>query len=47
MPTPASRFGLRYDRPLPDEVFMALELVPGTLQSVSGIVRYLPAFSGA
>ena len=31
---------------LPDEVFMALELVPGALQRASGIVRYLPAFSG-
>jgi putative acetyltransferase len=45
--TPASRFGLRYERRVPDEVFMALELVPGALQRVSGVVRYLPAFSGA
>lgn len=44
--TPASRFGLRFEHPVPDEVFMALELVPGALQRVSGVVRYLPAFSG-
>jgi putative acetyltransferase len=44
--TPASRFGLQFEHPVPDEVFMALELVPGGLERASGIVRYLPAFSG-
>jgi putative acetyltransferase len=44
---PASRFGLRYARPVPDDAFMALELVPGALEGVSGVVRYLPAFSAA
>lgn len=42
---PASRFGLSYEREVPDEVFMALPLVPGALDGVSGVVRYLPAFS--
>jgi len=43
----ASRFGLRFEHPVPDEVFMAMELVPGALGGVSGVVRYLPAFSEA
>jgi putative acetyltransferase len=43
---PASRFGLQFEHPVPDEVFLALELVPGGLQQASGVVRYLPAFSG-
>ena len=41
---PASRFGLRYDDRVPDEVFMAAELVPGALASASGFVRYRPEF---
>jgi putative acetyltransferase len=44
---PASRFGLRYQRDVSDESFMALELAPGALQRISGVVSYLPAFSGA
>lgn len=34
--TPASRFGLRYEHPVADPVFMALELVPGALASATG-----------
>ena len=41
---PASRFGLGSEYEVPDEVFMALELVPGYLASVSGTARYHPAF---
>jgi putative acetyltransferase len=41
---PASRFGLRSEYDVPDEVFMAMELEPGSLQGLSGIVRYHPAF---
>jgi putative acetyltransferase len=41
---PASRYDLRYEQPVPDEAFMALELAPGALSGVAGIVRYLPAF---
>lgn len=48
------RFGFRPARPLGidppfpcrDEVFMALELVPGALVGVRGTVRYPPAFDG-
>ena len=40
---PASRWGLRCEYPVPDEVFMALELRPGGLPA--GLVRYHPAFA--
>ena len=41
----ASRHRIRFEAPVPDEAFMVLELVPGALSSVSGIVRYHPEFS--
>jgi putative acetyltransferase len=43
--TRASRFGLRYEQQVPDEVFTAQELLPGALDGVTGEVRYLPAFA--
>lgn len=42
---PASRFGLRCEYDVPDEAFMALELVPGALGGAGGTVRYAPAFA--
>jgi putative acetyltransferase len=42
--TPASRVGLRCQYEVPDEVFMAVELDPGTLRSMGGTVEYHPAF---
>lgn len=42
---PAATFGLRCTYDVPDEVFMALELLPGALDGVSGTVHYHPAFS--
>ena len=42
---PASTFGLACEYDVPDEVFMALELVPCALSDVSGTTRYSPAFS--
>ena len=42
---PASRKGLRYEHPVPDEVFMVTELKPGALSGHSGVVHYLPEFS--
>ena len=42
----ASRFGLQSSLSFPDEVFMVLELKPGTLMGVSGIVRYPAYFEG-
>jgi putative acetyltransferase len=44
---PASSFALRCEYPVPDEVFMAVELVPGTLAECRGLVRYLAEFGGA
>ncbi len=41
---PASRFGLTCEFDVSDEVFMALELVPGYLRSRSGTVFYHEAF---
>jgi putative acetyltransferase len=41
---PASRFGLRCEYDVPDDVFMALELIPGVLQA-GGVVRYHRAFA--
>ncbi|MCI0663834.1 MAG: N-acetyltransferase [Acidobacteria bacterium] len=43
--TPASRFGIRCIWSVADEVFMALELRPGALQGVTGIVNYDPLFT--
>ena len=40
-------FGLRCEYAVPEEVFMAIELVPGALAGRGGPVRYLPAFGGA
>jgi putative acetyltransferase len=42
--SPASRFGLRWEHRAPDEAFMALELVPGALAGITGVVRYHPEF---
>src|SRR5204863_6629264 len=39
---PASRFGLRCEYDVPDDVFMALELAPGTLSGKTGTIRYHP-----
>jgi len=44
---PASRFGLRCAYDVPDDVFMAIELEPGTLAGRAGLVRYHPAFARA
>ena len=44
---PASRFGLRCEYDVPDDVFMLAELAPGALRGVSGLIRYDAAFGGA
>lgn len=41
---PASRYGIKSQWDVPDEVFMAIELRPNALQGVSGKVRYHQAF---
>jgi predicted N-acetyltransferase YhbS len=40
----ASCWGLRMPIDVPDEAFMALELVPGTLDGCAGTVRFRPEF---
>ena len=42
---PASRWGLRWELDAPDEAFMVLELSPGLLAGVRGVVRFRPEFS--
>jgi len=44
---PASRFGITSEYDVPDEVFMLIELRPGSLQGTSGEVVYSDAFAGA
>lgn len=41
---PASRWGIAAPFPVPDEVFMALELAKGGLEGVSGTVQYDASF---
>jgi putative acetyltransferase len=41
---PASSKGLSCEYPVPDEVFMALELREGALSGRRGLVRYSPEF---
>jgi putative acetyltransferase len=43
--TPASRFGLRCEYDVPENVFMALELVSDALTGHSGTIRYHPVFA--
>lgn len=45
--TRASAHGLRCEFPVPDEVFMVLELRPGALSGVRGVVKHLPQFAEA
>lgn len=42
---PASSRGLRCEYPVPDEVFMAVELSPDALAGRTGLVKYHPAFA--
>jgi putative acetyltransferase len=41
---PARALGLECPFPAPDEAFMALELVPGALDGISGMLIYPPEF---
>ena len=42
---PASRYGIRWEHPAPDEAFMVRELITGGLDGVAGVVRYRPEFA--
>jgi putative acetyltransferase len=43
---PASRHGLAWEHPAPDEAFMVLPLREGALAPGGGLVRYAPGFGG-
>ena len=42
---PASRYGIRSEYDVPDEVFMAMELQDGALNACAGTVKYQPEFN--
>lgn len=42
---PASRFGIRSEYDVPDDVFMAVEFETGVLKGKAGTIRYHPAFA--
>jgi putative acetyltransferase len=42
---PARTFGITCEYPVPDEVFMARDLIPAALSGRGGIARYRPEFS--
>jgi putative acetyltransferase len=42
---PAKKYGIESPFKVPDESFMVLELVPGTLNQVSGVLIYSEAFN--
>lgn len=44
---PASRYAIRCEYDVPDDVFMLVELARGSLNGVSGLVVYDEAFGGA
>jgi putative acetyltransferase len=44
---PASRFGISCEYDVPDDVFLALELLPIAIAGKSGTIRYHPAFTNA
>ena len=42
--SPAVRHGIRSEYDVPDEVFMAMELIPGALREATGTIKYHAAF---
>lgn len=42
--SPAVGYGIRSEYSVPDDTFMALELQPGSLRGISGVVKYHAAF---
>jgi putative acetyltransferase len=44
---PASRYRMRCEYDVPDDVFMIAELTHGALREASGLIRYDAAFGGA
>jgi len=44
---PSIKYGIKSEYDVPGEVFMVLELVPGSLKGHEGIIKYHEAFSNA
>lgn len=42
---PASRYGVKSEYDVRDEVFMAMELQEGSLAGFAGIIKYQPEFN--
>lgn len=42
---PASKWGIKTSYEVPDNLFMAIELTPGGLKGISGLVEYSSAFN--
>ncbi len=42
---PAIKYGIESPFDVPEEAFMVLELVPGTLKHISGVLKYSKAFN--
>lgn len=43
--SPSTRFGIKCEYEVPEEVFMVFELLPGYLRDASGTIKYHVAFS--
>ena len=43
--SPSTKFGLRSEYDVPEEVFMAMELIPGALSNQTGTVQYHAVFA--
>lgn len=43
--SPSTRFGIKCEYEVPEEVFMVFELLPGYLRGASGTIKYHAAFS--
>ena len=43
---PTKPHGIGCEFPVPDDVFMVVELIPGTLETLEGTVTYQPEFRG-
>jgi putative acetyltransferase len=44
---PAASHGIRAEWPVPDDVFMVVELEPGALRGATGVIRYHALFANA
>ena len=41
----SSKYGIKWEKTVPEDVFMALELTPGALDRFNGIVYHQPEFN--